>query len=137
MEALGEEVINSPPAPQKLSYNDIATKLLNEKLLLTALELHAELSEAGRELPVLRDFFANAENFESPSMKPEPYLPMPRSSSQATLDSLDISRYSEDGGGSDERVAVLEFELRKARENISALRANLTVVTESEVCILY
>lgn len=52
-----------------------------------------------------------------------------RSSSQATLDSLDMTRYSEDGAGIDERVAILEFELRKARENISALRANLTVVT--------
>lgn len=52
-----------------------------------------------------------------------------RSSSQATLDSLDISRYSEDGGGVDERVAVLEFELRKAKDNINSLRANLTVVT--------
>ncbi|XP_077254988.1 RAB11-binding protein RELCH homolog isoform X2 [Temnothorax americanus] len=54
------------------------------------------------------------------------------SSSQATLDSLDMTRYSEDGGGVDERVAILEFELRKARENISSLRANLTVVTELE-----
>ncbi|XP_015110035.1 RAB11-binding protein RELCH homolog [Diachasma alloeum] len=131
MEPLGE-VIPQPSAVQKLSYNDIATKLLSEKLLLTALELHAELSEAGREIPVLRDFFANPNNFEAQSMKPEPFLPMHRSSSQVTLDSLDISRYSEDGGGVDERVAVLEFELRKARENISALRANLTVVTESE-----
>ncbi|XP_063983831.1 RAB11-binding protein RELCH homolog [Diachasmimorpha longicaudata] len=132
MEALGEEVIPQPSIIEKLSYNDIATKLLNEKLLLTALELHAELCEAGREIPVLRDFFANPNNFECQSMKPEPFLPMHRSSSQVTLDSLDISRYSEDGGGVDERVAVLEFELRKARENISALRANLTVVTESE-----
>lgn len=40
-----------------------------------------------------------------------------------------MTRYSEDGAGVDERVAILEFELRKARENISALRANLTVVT--------
>ncbi|XP_024935495.1 lisH domain and HEAT repeat-containing protein KIAA1468 isoform X2 [Cephus cinctus] len=43
-----------------------------------------------------------------------------------------MTRYSEDGGGVDERVAILEFELRKAKESISALRANLTVVTESE-----
>lgn len=34
----------------------------------------------------------------------------------------------------DERVAILEFELRKARENISALRANLTVVTGAFPC---
>lgn len=55
-----------------------------------------------------------------------------RSGSQATLDSLDISRLSEDGErGVDERVAVLEFELRKARETINALRANLTVATGS------
>jgi len=53
-----------------------------------------------------------------------------RSSSQATLDSLDLTRFSEDGErGVDERVAVLEFELRKAKETISALRANLTVAT--------
>ncbi|KAL0118085.1 hypothetical protein PUN28_009038 [Cardiocondyla obscurior] len=43
-----------------------------------------------------------------------------------------MTRYSEDGAGVDERVAILEFELRKAKENISALRANLTVVTELE-----
>lgn len=53
-----------------------------------------------------------------------------RSPSQATLDSLDTARYSEDGGGdrggSGGDVAVLEFELRKARETINALRANLT-----------
>lgn len=29
----------------------------------------------------------------------------------------------------DERIAVLEFELRKAKETISALRTNLTVAT--------
>lgn len=119
--------------PEKLlSYNDIAIKLLNEKLILTALELHAELCEAGRESPILKDFFANPNNFENTGVKPEPTVSIPRSSSQATLDSLDMTRYSEDGGGMDERVAVLEFELRKAKDNISALRANLTIILESE-----
>lgn len=47
-----------------LSYHDIATKLLNDNLLLTALELHAELVEAGKELPKLRVFFSNPGNFE-------------------------------------------------------------------------
>ncbi|KYM80526.1 hypothetical protein ALC53_09076 [Atta colombica] len=115
-----------------ISYEEIATKLLNEKLFLTALELHAELCEAGKELSILKEFFSNPNNFESSNIKPEPYTSMPRSSSQATLDSLDMTRYSEDGAGVDERVAILEFELRKAKENISALRANLTVVTELE-----
>lgn len=119
-------------AKTSISYEEIATKLLNEKFLLTALELHAELCEAGKELPILKDFFANPSHFENQNIKPEPYTSMPRSSSQATLDSLDMTRYSEDGAGVDERVAILEFELRKARESISALRANLTVVAESE-----
>lgn len=53
-----------------------------------------------------------------------------RSGSQVTLDSLDLTRYSEDGEQSiDERVAVLEFQLRKAKETINALRNNLTVAT--------
>ncbi|XP_011504966.1 PREDICTED: lisH domain and HEAT repeat-containing protein KIAA1468 homolog [Ceratosolen solmsi marchali] len=116
-----------------ISYQDIATKLLSERLLLTALELHMELCETDRELPILKDYFSNPNNFECLNMKSEPCLSLPRSSSQATLDSLDMTRYSEDGGGVDERVAVLEFELRKAKENINSLRANLTVVTESEV----
>ncbi|XP_012535245.1 RAB11-binding protein RELCH homolog isoform X2 [Monomorium pharaonis] len=139
MASIVQEVKESLPANNKgyaaartsISYEEMATKLLNEKLLLTALELHAELCEAGKELPVLREFFSNPNNFESSNIRPEPYTPMPRSSSQATLDSLDMTRYSEDGAGVDERVAILEFELRKARENISALRANLTV-TELE-----
>lgn len=53
-----------------------------------------------------------------------------RSGSQVTLDSLDLTRYSEDGErGIEEKVAVLEFELRKAKETINALRNNLTVAT--------
>ena len=109
---------------------------------------------------MLRDFFANPNNFLTQNIKPEPFPNLrkslnfytikfininlksthdyiinsilARSSSQATLDSLDMTRFSEDGGGGvDERVAVLEFELRKARDNINSLRANLTVVTGS------
>lgn len=47
-----------------ISYNDIASKLINDRLLLTALELHTELIEAGKELRILRDFFSNPANFE-------------------------------------------------------------------------
>lgn len=50
---------------KSFSYKDIATKLLNDKLLLTALELHTELVEQGKELRILRDFFSNPLNFES------------------------------------------------------------------------
>lgn len=59
-----------------MSYEEMAAKLLNEKLFLTALELHAELCEAGKELPVLREFFSNPNNFENSNVKPEPYTPM-------------------------------------------------------------
>nr|CAI5819961.1 unnamed protein product [Callosobruchus analis] len=115
---------------KNISYNEIATKLLQDKLLLTALELHTELVEAGKEVRQLKDFFSNPGNFELHMQELPTHLT--RSGSQLTLDSLDLTRYSEDGGGTDERVAVLEFELRKAKETINALRNNLTVATESE-----
>ncbi|KAL0270558.1 UNVERIFIED_CONTAM: hypothetical protein PYX00_007930 [Menopon gallinae] len=117
-------------------YNDFADKLISGNFLLTALEFHAELIESGRELPRLKEFFSNPGNFENlASNRPEVTYSggLPRSSSQATLDSLDLTRYSEDGERSnDDRVAVLEFELRKAKETIVALRTNLTVATETE-----
>uniref|UniRef100_A0AAR2KAP8 LisH domain-containing protein n=1 Tax=Pygocentrus nattereri TaxID=42514 RepID=A0AAR2KAP8_PYGNA len=57
-----------------------------------------------------------------------------RAGSISTLDSLDFTRYSDDGNReSDERVAVLEFELRKAKETIQALRTNLTQAAECEI----
>uniref|UniRef100_A0A7M4FH41 LisH domain and HEAT repeat-containing protein KIAA1468 n=1 Tax=Crocodylus porosus TaxID=8502 RepID=A0A7M4FH41_CROPO len=105
-----------------------------------ALELHTELLECGRELPRLRDYFSNPGNFERQSGTP-PAAPGPafstamdRAGSISTLDSLDFARYSDDGNReTDERVAVLEFELRKAKETIQALRANLTQAAENEV----
>lgn len=42
----------------------LATKLLKNNFILTALELHTELVESGRELPRLRDYFSNPGNFE-------------------------------------------------------------------------
>ncbi|KAG8229227.1 hypothetical protein J437_LFUL008864 [Ladona fulva] len=116
-----------------INYEDIAVKLINENFLLTALELHTELIERGRGVKTLKEFFSNPGNFERQASVQDYSPTIPRSSSQATLDSLDLTRYSEDGErGVDERLAVLEFELRKAKETISALRANLTVATESE-----
>jgi hypothetical protein len=123
--------------PTGPSYGEIAKKLLDDRLLLTALELHYELVEAGKELPGLREFFSNPSNFEHSSPQNDNIsitLSMARSSSQATLDSLEMTRYSEDGDKTvNERVAILEFELRKAKDTINALRTNLTVAAvESE-----
>ncbi|KAJ0178205.1 hypothetical protein K1T71_006028 [Dendrolimus kikuchii] len=123
-------------ASPHLSYEDIATKLLKDHYFLTALELHTELVESGKELPQLREFFSNPGNFEQHVSRATEFTTMQRSPSQATLDSLDTARYSEDGGGdragSGNDVAVLEFELRKARETINALRANLTQFADGE-----
>jgi hypothetical protein len=42
----------------KLNLDQIASSLLKQNFILTALELHTELAESGRELPRLRDFFS-------------------------------------------------------------------------------
>ncbi|XP_022647049.1 lisH domain and HEAT repeat-containing protein KIAA1468 homolog isoform X3 [Varroa destructor] len=120
---------------EPLKLDGVARLLLNEKLYLSALELHTELLHRGSELPVLRDFFNNPGNFEHLVQITEPVAttpcPLPRTSSVQTLESLDMTRYSEDGEGlMAEKVAVLEFELRKAKDAIRSLRNNLTVVSE-------
>lgn len=52
-------------AEQKaISYNEVASKLINDRFLLTALELHTELIESGRELKQLKEFFSDPGNFE-------------------------------------------------------------------------
>ena len=48
----------------ELTLDSIAAKLLKDNLFLTALELHSELVETGREVPRLRDYFSNPGNFE-------------------------------------------------------------------------
>uniref|UniRef100_A0A673GS84 LisH domain and HEAT repeat-containing protein KIAA1468 homolog n=1 Tax=Sinocyclocheilus rhinocerous TaxID=307959 RepID=A0A673GS84_9TELE len=137
-------------AETRVSLDAIAAQLLRDQYILTALELHTELLEGGRELPRLRDYFSNPGNFERQSGTPPackeqgvgPGGPLKgadgsqphRAGSISTLDSLDFARYSDDGNReSDERVAVLEFELRKAKETIQALRANLTQAAECEI----
>ncbi|KAG5841785.1 hypothetical protein ANANG_G00170620 [Anguilla anguilla] len=129
-------------AEARLSADAIAAQLLRDQYVLTALEFHTELLESGRELPRLRDYFSNPGNFERQSGTPPGACKeqglgvgqLNRAGSISTLDSLDFARYSDDGNReSDERLAVLEFELRKAKETIQALRTNLTRAAESEV----
>ncbi|KAJ8406908.1 hypothetical protein AAFF_G00291840 [Aldrovandia affinis] len=130
-------------AEARVSVDAIAAQLLRDQYILTALEFHTELLECGRELPRLRDYFSNPGNFERQSGTPPGACKeqglgitgqLNRAGSISTLDSLDFARYSDDGNReSDERVAVLEFELRKAKETIQALRTTLTQAAESEV----
>eukprot|EP00794_Sanderia_malayensis_P019013 gene19013-20925_t len=124
-----EQILEHSDQPTDAEINDIAKKLLQWKLLLSALEIHAELCERGRELPVLRDFFSNPGNFELHTrFEPAIIGGIRRSASNLTLDSIDdFSRYSDDAGReTDEKVAVLEFELRRAKETIKELRENIT-----------
>ena len=123
------------------SHQDIADKLLEEGFLLTALEFHTELLESGKELKSLKEFFANSGNFVSPShalSSPESQSravrQISRSESQGTLDSIDrLTRYSEDTDRREEdRLAVLEYELRTARETITQLRSDLQELTKQE-----
>lgn len=134
-----EETEVTPPRLSASDFDIFAEKLLTHQLLLTALELHTELVEAGLEIPRLRDFFSNPGNFErqyqTTTLSGSAHSPViPRTSSIATIDSLDdYARYSDDGArDTDEKVAVLEFELRKAHETIKALRGSLTEATETE-----
>ncbi|CAG5116113.1 unnamed protein product, partial [Candidula unifasciata] len=115
------------------SWDGIAAKLLRDNYILTALELYTEFIESGRDLPRLRDYFSNPGNFER-TKEDIPSPTLPRTSSVQTFDSLDFARYSDDGERQvDERVAVLEFELRKAQETIKSLRAALTQQAENEL----
>ncbi|CAB3998176.1 lisH domain and HEAT repeat-containing KIAA1468 homolog isoform X2, partial [Paramuricea clavata] len=121
-----------------INWTEVADNLIKSRLLLTALELHTELLENGREVPFLRDFFSNPGNFEVESVR-APSSPilfhLGRTSSNLTLDSIDdFTRYSDDGLGEkgDDRIAVLQFELRKAHDTIKSLRGSLTVATEQE-----
>uniref|UniRef100_A0A671NDF2 Uncharacterized protein n=1 Tax=Sinocyclocheilus anshuiensis TaxID=1608454 RepID=A0A671NDF2_9TELE len=105
-------------AETRVSLDAIAAQLLRDQYILTALELHTELLEAGRELPRLRDYFSNPGNFERQSGTPPackeqgvgPGGPLNRAGSISTLDSLDFARYSDDGNReSDEKVAECEI----------------------------
>jgi len=121
----------------KISLDQIASYLLKQNFILTALELHTELAESGREVPRLRDFFSNPANFEqqqqpNSASTTSGFFPLHKASSVQTFDSLDLTRYSDDADQNkfqDDKIAVLEFELRKAKETINQLRNTLTLAT--------
>ncbi|RXG72569.1 LisH domain and HEAT repeat-containing protein [Armadillidium vulgare] len=117
----------------KYSLEDVAKCLLREHLILTALELHAELTEAGREITSLRDYFSNPSNFELCLKSSSDLLPsanLNRSSSQTTLDSLDWARYSEDAVTQDSGSNnVLGFRKRSNESHNNELKPH-------EVCTL-
>jgi len=119
----------------------VANRLLDDHLFLTALELHMELLESGQELGRLRDFFSNPANFERMSIARNPATfgessppQLARAASVQTFDSIDFARYSDDGERvENDRVAILEFELRNAQDTIRLLRMALTKTAATEL----
>ncbi|XP_042318009.1 RAB11-binding protein RELCH isoform X2 [Sceloporus undulatus] len=57
----------APEEPPRVPVDALAAQLLRDQFVLTALELHTELLESGRELPRLRDYFSNPGHFERQS----------------------------------------------------------------------
>ena len=147
---------SSQQQSHKVTLDQIASILLKQNFILTALEFHTELAETGRELPRLKDYFSNPANFEQPIAQQQQhhysqsqfysgtsslanssynnagFYPLHKASSIQTFDSLDLTRYSDDvdqGKFQDDKICVLEFELRKAKETITQLRNTLTMAT--------
>ena len=50
-------------------YEEMGARLIEDRLLLSALELYAELAEAGHEILCLKQFFSNPGNFEKSAKK--------------------------------------------------------------------
>lgn len=109
------------------TYETIGKYLLTNKFALTALEFHTELLEIGVELPCLRDYFSDSNRFQtiktnlSTIVDAEIDDGISRISTIDHLDttSLDIRTY--DGSSTriyEERIAILEWELKKARKMI-------------------
>ena len=65
-----EALADSQRGESSRDWEEVASALLEDGLVLTALELHAELLEAGKELSSLRDYFSNPGNFESAFPQP-------------------------------------------------------------------
>lgn len=70
---------SSPLSLSPRDWEATASALLEDGLVLTALELHTELLEGGKEVATLRDYFSNPGNFEHA-------LPQPPSSRLLSAD---------------------------------------------------
>ena len=55
---------SSPRSASSRDWEEFSSALLEDGFVLTALELHTELLECGKEVPSLRDYFSNPGNFE-------------------------------------------------------------------------
>ena len=67
-----------------VSFQYIADNLISEGLLLTALELHCELTERGKGLVSLKEFFQESSNFDKFVRKLDDVPPSPSPSLVST-----------------------------------------------------
>ena len=103
---------------------NVADYLIKEGYLLTALELHVELSEKGKPLSSLSSYFKNPSNFEFTRSSPQSSVS--GSLIQDEVSSLfDLTRNSEDSYNVSSN-AVLEYEIRTLKMQNAKLRQELT-----------
>ncbi|CAH8596701.1 unnamed protein product [Schistosoma turkestanicum] len=107
---------------------EVAEYLLNKKFFLSALEYYFEQLERGKSIKVLHEFFTSpnfVDNLNLSSADSSSLL-IGKYPSLSSLGSSDIGRISDDGNTLEEKLKVLEYELRKKNDEISALRNELT-----------
>lgn len=110
---------------------EVAEYLMDRKLYLSALEYYFEQLERGKKIHVLQNFFTDLNLLDVPisNFGEETQSSIAHYQSVSTLDSVDIGRASDDGNGLEDKLKVLEFELRKKNEEIQSLRNELTTIT--------
>ncbi|VDP78497.1 unnamed protein product [Schistosoma mattheei] len=121
---------------------EVAEYLLDKKLFLSALEYYFEQLERGKSIKLLHEFFTSpnfVDNLNLSSVESSSLLMgkqicsflimyIGKYPSLSSLDSSDIGRISDDGNTLEEKLKVLEYELRKKNDEISSLRNELTTL---------
>jgi len=144
-------------APPDITVEDVARFLLAKDYTLTALELFQETTEAGvAPVAVLRDHFIGPDSVAAAAAAPTPGLSTPSergvvrsASSRSGFGGTASSYRDRDRGDSsssgapdasvakqlkerDERVSLLEYELRIAKEDLDAARAQLAALKDAQ-----
>ncbi|KJE94065.1 hypothetical protein CAOG_04762 [Capsaspora owczarzaki ATCC 30864] len=118
------------------SADSVAEWLLARQFHLTALELHMELVESGsRDVPALSQFMAS---LDATSARNAPGVPVARASQaaamqqHAAIDELYTNMEQQDLlQEKEERLAVVEFELRTAQDSIKALKESIALTASN------
>ena len=86
-----QSINSSPRCASSRDWEEFSSALLEDGFVLTALELHTELLECGKEVPSLRDYFSNPGNFEHAiPQPPSGILHSSMSESQHTTNQLHV-----------------------------------------------